>query len=98
VKNERLTGIICRRYCAYYKEGKEGLLCGTYRYLAQRFSAEELESAPEKIVPDFSEDAFILEEICSACDFLVGGCDYRAGIAAPPCGGYRLVEWLRRQP
>jgi len=92
-----LTEIICRRYCRYYKEGKEDLLCGTYMYLAARYSALELKRAPEEITPDFSGDAYILEKICRGCEFFIDGCGFREGSPGPPCGGYYLVEWLRKQ-
>ncbi len=97
MKKREVTEIICRRYCKYYKEGKEDLLCGTYRFLAERYSAGELERVPEEIAPDFSGDAYILEEICKGCEFVADGCDFRGGNPGPPCGGYYVVEWLRKQ-
>ncbi len=96
ISREELTEIVCRRHCSYYKEGREGLLCGTFRHLAGRYRADALRSVPEEIAPDFSEDSRILEEICRRCDFLVDGCDFRLGNPAPPCGGYLVVEWLRK--
>ncbi len=98
MKTKKITEIICRRYCKYYKEGKEYLLCGTYRYLAERYSIEVLERVPEEITPDFSWDSYILEEICRRCEFFADGCDFRGGNPGPPCGGYYVVEWLRKEP
>jgi len=97
VKNKKLTEIICRRYCRYYKDGKENLLCGTYRYLAERYPVGELQRVPEGIIPDFSRDTYILDEICKKCEFFADGCDFREGNPGPPCGGYCVVEWLRKQ-
>ncbi len=96
MKKRDLTEVICRRHCQYYKEGKEDLLCGTYRYLMEECRADLLRTVPGSLTPDFSEDTFILDEICSRCDFYADGCEFRQGGSALPCGGYAVVEWLRR--
>jgi phosphohistidine phosphatase len=96
MKEDSYTDIICKRFCAFYREGKEEFQCGTYLYLKEQFSAEDLRSfladMPEH--PDHTEDDLILSIVCNKCDFLVDGCDYREGLDSPPCGGYIIVEHL----
>jgi len=96
-KEEGYTGRICHAQCVFYREGKEEFLCGTYRFLVKHFSPEDLTGLPEKMEPDFSEDDWIMKNICKHCEFLVDGCDYREGNTSPPCGGYVVVEFLRKK-
>lgn len=97
MKQEDYTEVICKGFCSFYKEGKEELLCGTYRFLRDNFTPDELAEVPEGIEPDFSEDAWLRDSICSKCDFLTDGCDYREGNPPPPCGGYVVAEFLRKK-
>ena len=96
MKTAAYTDIICRRFCNYYKEGKEELACETYNFLAKKFALGELESRIQDIgkLPEFLHDEEIKKLICEKCDFLVDGCDFREGLDSPPCGGYTIVEWL----
>jgi hypothetical protein len=98
MKEDKYTDIICKRFCKFYKEGKEEFQCGTFLYLKELFSAEDLESSLSEIPerPSFTEDEFIQELVCRKCEFLVGGCDYREGLNSPPCGGYVIIEHIIR--
>lgn len=92
--------IICRGFCSFYKPGeKEDLKCATYDFLASNLTEDELKLAALSAVRrcDYSRDKEISELICARCEFLVGGCDYREGLASPPCGGYAIVERLFKQ-
>ena len=98
MKENKYTDIICKRFCKFYKEGKEELQCGTYLYLKELFSTEDLGSSLNEIpeTPSFTEDELIRERSCSKCEFLVDGCDYREGLDSPPCGGYVIIEHIIR--
>lgn len=99
MKQDHYTDIICRRFCQFYAKGKEELQCGTYLYLQELFSPEDLRSSlydvPE--TPSLTEDDLIRELVCNGCAFLVDGCDFREGLDSPPCGGYIIVEHLIRK-
>lgn len=92
------TDVICRNFCTFFKEGKEDMQCGTYRVLASLITASEIENLVRGIspVPEYSFDARIAELVCSQCDFLVDGCDFRDGLDSPACGGYVILEHLIR--
>lgn len=96
MKEEQLTDIVCRTFCRFYKGGKEELQCGTYEYLKEHFTPEELLSLLEDIpsFPGLTHDEEIRDLICTRCEFLVDGCDFRDGLDSPPCGGYAIVEYL----
>lgn len=91
------TELICKRFCSFYKGGKEELQCQTYRYIRSNVPERLLHDLPEELTPDFSVDGWIKEEICNHCDFLIDGCDYREGNPSPPCGGYVVVEFLKKK-
>lgn len=96
MKTASYTDIICKKFCDYYKDGKEELACETYNFLAGKFTPGELEAGLRDIgeLPDFLHDEEIKKLICENCDFLIDGCDFREGLNAPPCGGYTIIEWL----
>jgi len=96
VKRKEYTDIICNKFCRFYKEGRDETSCGTYRFLADRFTACELGMLVSGLSknPVYSCDAEVREFICSACDFLVDGCDFREGADVLPCGGYSIIEGL----
>ena len=101
MNKDAYTDTICKSFCIFYKEGKEDLFCGTYRFLMNNLTSRELHSLLDmlkirglNISPDFSRDAEIKKLVCSACDFLIDGCDFRDNGSHPPCGGYILVERL----
>ncbi len=100
MKDKRYTDIICKLYCDFYKEGKEEMHCMTYKYLKEKFSPDELSSEMNDVKekrPAFSFDSEIQKEICKKCDFIEDGCDYREGLSSPPCGGYKIVEELKKK-
>ncbi len=99
MKDMKYTDLICKTFCEFYKEGKEELHCMTYLYLQERFSPDELSKLTDvqQKIPDYSMDKEIKEEICEKCDFIKDGCDYREGLSSPPCGGYRIVEVLKKR-
>ena len=104
IKDKDYTGLICKRFCSFYKEGKEDLLCGSYLFLKRNLSLREL-----GCILDLSKAADRLPECASSaddeikrlvweeCDFLVGGCDFREDGTNRPCGGYFIVELLLKQ-
>lgn len=101
MKRDEYTAIICKGFCRFYKEGKEGLTCGSYDFLARNLTADEIKSSVQYVKPeaDFPRDKELKELVCEQCDFLVDGCDFREGLGEPPCGGYAIVEGLlKRQP
>lgn len=101
MKDERYTALICGKFCAYYKEGKEELRCGTYTFLTNTLTADELQAALElsplerpTAPPASAKDAEIDALVCSGCDFRIDGCDFREGGNELPCGGYAIIERL----
>jgi hypothetical protein len=96
MKKEGYTDIICKGFCRFYNEGKEETSCGTYRFLADRFTAHDLANLIPDLskVPEYFCDEEVRKLICPTCDFLVDGCDFREGADAPPCGGYSIIEGL----
>jgi hypothetical protein len=101
MKDNRYTGTICRDFCIYYKKDKEELTCGGYAFLASTLTIRELNDLSSAIphkdalklsVPE--DNNFLSEYVCSKCDFLIDGCDYRDNGSAPPCGGYILISEL----
>ncbi len=94
---ETAERLICSRHCVFYKEGKEVLLCGTVRYLLSRYTLEVIEALQTAEGPDHTEDEWIKKEICEQCEFFPEECGFRMGLDSPPCGGYLLVEVLRKK-
>jgi hypothetical protein len=99
VKRDDYTDIICKRFCTFYKSGKEELTCGTYDFISRNLTPGELTSVVRGIpsLPDFSFDEKIRVLACGKCDFVADGCDFREGMDAPPCGGYAIAEWLMKE-
>lgn len=101
MKEDIYTDIICKWFCSYFKDGKEEMHCGGYQLLADNFTVTELrqlaaltdrpENMKLRIPPD---DENLSGFVCSKCDFLVDGCDYRESLSGPPCGGYILIDML----
>ncbi|UCG77215.1 MAG: hypothetical protein JSV21_06360 [Nitrospirota bacterium] len=96
MKEQGYTDIICKRFCSFYREGKEGLLCGTYIYLKENYEPSELEQAIIGIgaSPSLDNDDIVSRRACNECEFRIDGCDFRDGIDSPPCGGYIIVEHI----
>lgn len=96
---------VCKKFCRYYKEGKEDLYCGGYKVLEQNLTASELsgliEVSPPKVKSDDiikrlnrRTDKKLMALVCEKCDFMLDGCDFRAGYSGPPCGGYTILYSL----
>lgn len=97
MKDEEYAELICKGFCAFYKEGKEEFHCGTYEFLRNNLAPAELQSllkTTKPSSPDFSKDIAIREMVCAQCDFLVDGCDFREDGSNVPCGGYIIIEKL----
>jgi len=88
--------LICKRFCTFYKPGRELMGCGSYVFLRANLSPGELRRAAEETKPgyDLSEDESVRELLCERCEFASEGCDFHLGLASPPCGGYTIVKRL----
>lgn len=98
MKDEQYTDIICKEFCKFYKEeGKEEIHCGGYELLRNNITPGELRLLSRYIhkapFAEHLEDA-LTEFVCSKCDFRIDGCDFRDGLAEPPCGGYIMMSRL----
>ncbi len=96
MKQEEYTRIICAENCAFYKPGKEEMHCGGYLFLTQNLTAGELAGllsgcSSTAFNKDSEADRWLREKVCSQCDFLVDGCDFRDNLPSPPCGGCILI-------
>jgi hypothetical protein len=101
MKKEAYVAAICKPFCSFYKQGKEGLACGGYKLLTGHLTLRELKRLAGRIEPDKglsaqipSRDRLLEELVCEHCDFLADGCDYAADRSGPPCGGYILIHRL----
>lgn len=103
---------VCVKLCAYFKPGKEDEPgCGGLHRLADwgvepgelsSLIGKAEEAAGARGVP--LDDPRLLA-VCSECDYLAGGCDFRdpsvPDEACSPCGGIRaasLVLWKKDHP
>lgn len=96
MKKKQYTDLICKKFCSYYKPGKERMKCGSYEFLVGNLSTGELSRVSSDAVKEFpsSKDNKVKTLACKQCDFFSDGCDYRAGVGSTPCGGYAVVAWL----
>lgn len=98
MKDSPYSEIICKRFCRYYKEGKEELQCGGYSFLKAHLTPAELASmlkaSDKEATETAGKDPGLLESICRGCDFVVDGCDFADNRSGPPCGGYTIVRIL----
>jgi RNase P subunit RPR2 len=88
---------VCKKFCSFYKPGKkEDMKCGSYDFLERNLTAREIKRLVRRISTeyDLSEDSSIRNLVCSKCEYLKDGCDFRQGLDSPPCGGYKIVEHL----
>jgi hypothetical protein len=90
---------VCERHCKFYKPGrKEDLKCGALQFLSRNLSRGELGHVSRGTGPhDLSRDEEIRAMVCSRCEFLVDGCDFRDGLPSPPCGAYSVVESMLKK-
>lgn len=101
MKDARYTDLICGRFCRYFKEGTEELHCGTYHFLKNTLTPDELQTALDLLhierltePPASTKDADIEGLVCARCDFRIDGCDFRESGRELPCGGYVIIERL----
>jgi len=96
MKEAQYIEIICKDFCKYYKEGKDELSCGAYEFLKKNLTLGELKKLRDSVgkLPNLSKDYIIEKLVCKDCPFMKEDCDFRAGLPAPPCGGYTLIEGL----
>ena len=101
MKDKEYTSMICKGFCSFYKEGKEGLCCGAYLFLKNNLTLRELRSLldlskmykrPSEYV--YPSDDEIKGLVCDKCDFMVDGCDFMEDGSHPPCAGYSIIEML----
>ena len=87
---------LCRRFCAYYKPGKNGDLSCLGSLVAEALF-------DKRGYPVFSQGAgraaaaegMLAETVCPRCPFHPGDCDYiLKGGDAPPCGGFLALSTL----
>ncbi len=96
-KEKHYKEAICKGFCLFYKEGKDELYCGSYKFITEHYPDLRAGTIPSDYEPDFSMDDEIMKRVCSICDFLEDGCGFRDGEGTPPCGGYTIIEWLLKQ-
>lgn len=96
-----ISGLICRPFCSFYREGeKEELICNGAR-LAEILLNKGILS-PESIAgvepgpwPASAVNAALDRSVCRQCPFRPDGCDFRSSAPpddAEPCGGYILLS------
>lgn len=93
---------VCKNFCAFYKPGKEVMKCGSFEFLQRNLTGGEVRKIAIQVLgkksqrqgQDKAPDNSIRKLVCSKCDFLKDGCDYRAGLDSPPCGGYAIMAHL----
>ncbi|GAB5045662.1 hypothetical protein [Thermodesulfovibrio sp. TK110] len=95
MKEEVYTSLICKKFCNYYKPGKEIELCGGYFYLKQYITSHELDEIIE--IFHLNNEAVPVQSlsfICDKCDFREDGCDFFVNKSQTPCGGYLIISRL----
>lgn len=75
-----------------------GELLELSRYLIGETSMSQRDIKGNHKIEVFSEQ-YALNEIltnfvCDRCEFQINGCDFRDGLATPPCGGYIFISRL----
>lgn len=97
MKEELYTSLICKKFCYYYKPGKENETCNGYSYLKQSITPSELNDLIEIFHLQMEEIANKnVSFICNECDFRIDGCDFFVDKSSYPCGGYLLISRLFR--
>ncbi len=87
--------IICKKFCSYYKPGKEELSCGAFEFLKISLTLEELRDLIKGKL--FINPLLDQKDFCERCAFRFNDCDFYAGLSASPCGGYRIIETLKNR-
>ncbi len=101
MKQENYTFLICKKFCDYYKTGKESELCGGYFYLKKFVTPYELKSIIEVFHLEKGTSNQKLSFVCDMCDFREDGCDFFINKTKLPCGGYliisKLIDYLNKE-
>lgn len=95
MKQEVYTSLICKKFCNYYKPGKETETCGGYFYIQKFITSSELNMLIELF--HLEENSIVergLSFICNNCDFREDGCDFFVNKSDIPCGGYQIISRL----
>lgn len=95
MKENAYTSLICKKFCSYYKPGKEEEFCGGYAFLKENLTSLELSSIIRvfnltKTLPSVHE----VYPICNKCSFKEEGCDFIIKESNTPCGGYLIIHNL----
>lgn len=100
MNTEELQGLLCARYCSYYKPGKtEELACKGYSVIERLFAAQKkIPVRIDKVVLKTTAEDDLFRILCRTCPFYEQDCDFAAwrrgnrgndaGEAVNPCGGF----------
>ena len=87
---------LCANFCAYFKPGKtEDLACRGYTLVERLLLAGRVrafEKTNRAIKSETRES--IVQNLCTACDFQIDGCDFMLDRQARPCGGFAFLAQL----
>jgi hypothetical protein len=101
---KEFKAFICRKFCIYFKEGsKENLACQGALALEKLLMHDIINIS---LLSKFSvtpyngvqHDPDLDETVCAHCSFEADDCDFQSENQkhdADPCGGYRLLQFLK---
>jgi hypothetical protein len=101
---KEFKALICRQFCGYFKEGsKEDLACQGALAVEKLLKRDvinisllsKFSNIPNQGMP---HDPDLDEVVCRHCSFEAEDCDFQSKdqkYDADPCGGYRLLQFLR---
>ncbi|GAB6184045.1 hypothetical protein [Thermodesulfovibrio hydrogeniphilus] len=95
MKEDIYTSLICKKFCSYYKPGKETETCGGYDYIQQYLTPSELNSVLK--IYNLNKDILSSHSasfLCEKCSFKEDGCDFFVNKSSNPCGGYSIIIGL----
>lgn len=95
-KSPPLDQTLCLKFCAYYKPGKkEDLACRGFEVVERLLrSGKTIVFRPSAQKPDLATAEFLVQKMCTTCDFHEKDCDFMLDRTAPPCGGFALLAQL----
>lgn len=96
MKDRKYTGLICKRFCSFYRPGRKGLKCGTYAFLQKTLSPGELSRIVEETPAgyDLSKDGAIRTLVCERCGFLAEDCGFRQKSISSFTAGFVATSWV----
>jgi hypothetical protein len=94
--NLSLEQTLCLKFCSYYKPGKNGeLACKGYMVVERLLrEGKSLVLASRSGGSNPVQRDLLIKTLCMNCDFHEQDCDFMQNRAAPPCGGFILLERL----